>query len=59
MLNWIDQRIPVRYIAFFAIVALWVLSALQFVVGQASLVWVLFLSALVLLETLLKRGTPW
>ena len=49
MLNWIDQRIPVRYIAFFAIVALWVLSALQFVVGQASLVWVLFLSALVLL----------
>ena len=48
MLNWIDQRIPLRFLAFFAIVILWVLSALQLVVGQASLLWVLLLSALVL-----------
>ena len=47
MLNWIDQRVPVRYLAFFAVVALWVLSALQLVVGQASLAWVLLLSVLV------------
>lgn len=47
MLNWIDQRVPVRFIAFFMVVALWVLSALQFVVGQASLVWVLCLTGLV------------
>lgn len=47
MLNWIDQRVPVRYLAFFAVVTLWVLSALQLVVGQASLLWVLMLSALV------------
>jgi glutamate synthase domain-containing protein 2 len=48
MLNWIDQRLPLRFLAFFAIVILWVLSALQLVVGQASLLWVLLLSALVL-----------
>ncbi len=47
MLNWIDQRLPLRFLAFFAIVALWVLSALQLVVGQASFLWVLLLSALV------------
>ncbi len=47
MLNWIDQRVPVRYIAFFAIVALWVLSALQLVVGQVSFLWVLLLTGLV------------
>jgi len=47
MLNWIDQRIPLRFLAFFAIVVLWVLSALQLVVGQASFMWVLLLSALV------------
>ena len=47
MLNWIDQRVPVRYLAFFAVVALWVLSALQLVVGQASLAWVLLLTVLV------------
>ncbi|MFM1948628.1 MAG: Glutamate synthase large chain [Pseudomonadota bacterium] len=49
MLNWIDQRVPVRYLAFFAVVALWVLSALQWVVGQASLAWVLMLTGLVAL----------
>jgi glutamate synthase domain-containing protein 2 len=49
MLNWIDQRVPVRFIAFFAIVALWVISALQLVVGQASLLWVLLLTGLVVL----------
>jgi glutamate synthase domain-containing protein 2 len=48
MLNWLDQRIPVRYLSFFAIVALWVLSALQLAVGQASLIWVLLLTALVI-----------
>jgi glutamate synthase domain-containing protein 2 len=48
MLNWIDQRLPLRFLAFFAIVILWVLSALQLVVGQASLLWVLLLSALVI-----------
>ena len=48
MLNWIDQRLPLRFLAFFAIVVLWVLSALQLVVGQASILWVLLLSALVL-----------
>ena len=47
MLNWIDQRIPVRYIAFFTVVALWVVSGLQLVVGQASLLWVLCLTGLV------------
>ena len=47
MLNWIDQRLPLRFLAFFAIVVLWVLSALQLVVGQASFLWVLLLSALV------------
>ena len=47
MLNWIDQRVPVRYLAFFATVALWVLSALQLVVGQASFSWVLLLTLLV------------
>ena len=47
MLNWIDQRLPLRFFAFFAIVLLWVLSALQLVVGQASFLWVLLLSALV------------
>ncbi|MEY3408291.1 MAG: Glutamate synthase large chain [Pseudomonadota bacterium] len=47
MLNWIDQRVPVRFLAFFVVVALWVLSALQLVVGQASLAWVLLLSFLV------------
>ena len=47
MLNWIDQRLPLRFLAFFAIVLLWVLSALQLVVGQASFLWVLLLSALV------------
>ena len=47
MLNWIDQRVPVRYVAFFTVVALWVLSSLQLVVGQASLAWVLLLTALV------------
>jgi hypothetical protein len=45
MLNWIDQRLPLRFLAFFAIVVLWVLSALQLVVGQASFWWVLLLSA--------------
>jgi glutamate synthase domain-containing protein 2 len=49
MLNWIDQRVPVRFIAFFAVVALWVLSALQLAVGQASFLWVLFLTGLVAL----------
>ena len=49
MLSWIDQRVPVRFIAFFAIVALWVISALQLVVGQASLLWVLILTGLVVL----------
>jgi len=48
MLNWIDQHIPVRFLTFFVIVALWVLSALQLVVGQANLWWVLLLSALVI-----------
>jgi glutamate synthase domain-containing protein 2 len=48
MLNWIDQRLPLRFLAFFAIVVLWVLSALQLVVGQASILWVLLLSALVI-----------
>jgi len=48
MLNWIDERIPLRYMAFFVVVALWVISALQLVVGQASLIWVLLLSALVI-----------
>ena len=48
MLNWIDERIPLRYMAFFVIVALWVVSALQLVVGQASLIWVLLLSSLVI-----------
>ena len=48
MLNWIDQRLPLRFLAFFAIVVLWVLSALQLVVGQASFLWVLLLSALVI-----------
>jgi len=48
MLNWIDQRLPLRFLAFFAIVLLWVLSALQLVVGQASFLWVLLLSALVI-----------
>ena len=47
MLNWIDQRVPVRFLAFFVVVALWVLSALQLGVGQASLAWVLLLSFLV------------
>jgi glutamate synthase domain-containing protein 2 len=47
MLNWIDQRVPVRYLAFFAVVALWVLSSLQLVVGQASLAWVMLLTVLV------------
>lgn len=47
MLNWIDQRVPVRFIAFFAVVVLWVLSALQLVVGQASLWVVLCLTGLV------------
>jgi len=47
MLNWIDQRLPLRFFAFFAIVLLWVLSALQLVIGQASFLWVLLLSALV------------
>jgi hypothetical protein len=32
MLNWIDERIPLRYAAFFVVVALWVVSALQLVV---------------------------
>jgi glutamate synthase domain-containing protein 2 len=49
MLNWIDQRVPVRFVAFFAVVALWVLSALQLAVGQASFLWVLFLTGLVVL----------
>ena len=49
MLNWIDQRIPVRFVAFFAVVALWVLSALQLVVGQTSLWVVLCLTGLVVL----------
>ena len=48
MLNWIDERIPLRYMAFFVVVALWVISALQLVVGQASFIWVLLLSALVI-----------
>lgn len=47
MLNWIDQKVPVRFIAFFAVVALWVISALQLAVGQASLGWVLLLTGLV------------
>ena len=47
MLNWIDQRLQLRFLAFFVIVVLWVLSALQLVVGQASILWVLLLSALV------------
>jgi glutamate synthase domain-containing protein 2 len=47
MLNWIDARVPVRFVAFFAIVALWVLSTLQLLVGQASLLWVLMLTGLV------------
>ena len=49
MLNWIDQRVPVRFVAFFTVVALWVLSALQLVVGQASFLWVLLLTGLVAL----------
>ena len=49
MLNWIDQRVPVRFVAFFAVVALWVLSALQLAVGQASFLWVLLLTGLVVL----------
>jgi glutamate synthase domain-containing protein 2 len=49
VLNWIDQRIPVRFIAFFAVVAFWVLSALQMVVGQTSLWVVLCLTGLVVL----------
>ena len=49
MLNWIDQRIPVRCVALFAVVALWVLSALQLVVGQTSLWVVLCLTGLVVL----------
>ena len=53
MLNWIDQRVPVRFIAFFAVVALWVLSALQLVVGQASLWVVLCLTGLVGLGVIL------
>ncbi len=48
MLNWIDERIPLRYMTFFLVVVLWVLSALQLVVGQVSLFWVLLLSALVI-----------
>ena len=44
MLNWIDQKVPVRFIAFFTVVALWVFSALQLAVGQASLLWVLILT---------------
>ena len=47
MLNWLDQKVPLRYIAFFGTVALWVISALQLVVGQASLLWVLLLTGLV------------
>ena len=47
MLNWIDQKVPVRFIAFFVVVALWVFSALQLAVGQASLLWVLLLTGLV------------
>ena len=47
MMNWIDQRLPLRFLAFFLIVVLWVFSALQLVVGQASFIWVLLLSALV------------
>ena len=47
MLNWIDQKVPVRFIAFFTVVALWVFSALQLAVGQASLLWVLILTVLV------------
>ena len=47
MLNWIDQKVPVRFIAFFSVVALWVFSALQLAVGQASLLWVLLLTGLV------------
>ena len=49
MLNWIDQRVPVRFIAFFAVVALWVISALQLVVGQTSLWVVMCLTGLVVL----------
>ena len=49
MLNWIDQRVPVRFVAFFAVVALWVLSALQLAVGQVSFLWVLLLTGLVAL----------
>jgi glutamate synthase domain-containing protein 2 len=49
VLNWIDQRIPVRFVAFFAVVALWVLSALQLVVGQTSLWVVLCLTGLLVL----------
>jgi glutamate synthase domain-containing protein 2 len=47
MLNWIDQKVPLRFIAFFTVVALWVFSALQLAVGQASLLWVLLLTGLV------------
>ena len=47
MLNWIDQKVPVRFIAFFTVVALWVFSALQLAVGQASLLWVFLLTGLV------------
>ena len=47
MLEWIDQRIPVRFLTFFAVMALWVLSSLQFVVGQAGPGWVLLLTGLV------------
>ena len=49
MLNWIDQRVPVRFITFFAVVALWVISALQLVVGQTSLWVVMCLTGLVVL----------
>jgi glutamate synthase domain-containing protein 2 len=49
MLNWIDQRVPVRFVVFFAVVALWVLSALQLAVGQVSFLWVLLLTGLVAL----------
>ncbi len=49
MLNWIDQRVPVRFVTFFAVAALWVLSALQLAVGQASFLWVLLLTGLLAL----------
>jgi glutamate synthase domain-containing protein 2 len=52
MLSWIDQRLPLRFLAFFATVVLWVLSALQLVVGQVSFLWVLFLSFLVVVGIL-------